>query len=145
MASVHTENPRLSHVPDCGVRTSMSLFQTIQTMIADMLLQVDRMYRERAAAGELRKIAPRRFNPTGEAWLPILHARHGDWHFTALFSNTQLAHQLDKTSDWVVIFYHKDGQPDGRCTVVTATRGPSLGRRVIRGREGIEDEKELPD
>jgi hypothetical protein len=111
----------------------------------DMLLQVDRMYRERAAAGELRKIAPKRLNPTGEAWLPILHARHGEWHFTALFSNTQLAHQLDKTSDWVVIIYHKDGQPDGRCTVVTATRGPALGQRVVRGREGIEGEKEVPD
>ncbi|WP_292473473.1 DNA-binding protein [Mesorhizobium sp.] len=110
-----------------------------------MLLQVDRMYRERAAAGQLRKIAPKRFNPTGDAWLPILHARHGDWHFTALFSNTQLAHQLGKTSDWVVIYYHKDGQLDGRCTVVTVTRGPSLGQRVVRGRESIEDEKEISD
>ncbi|MDG4897555.1 DNA-binding protein [Mesorhizobium sp. WSM4976] len=107
-----------------------------------MLLQVDRMYRERAAAGQLRKIAPKRFNPTGDAWLPILHARHGDWHFTALFSNTQLAHQLNKTADWVVIYYHKEGQPDGRCTVVTATRRPLLGQRVVRGREP-EDEEEI--
>jgi hypothetical protein len=66
-------------------------------------------------------------------------------HFTALFSNTQLAHQLDKTSGWVVIFYYRHGQLDGRCTVVTATRGPSLRQRVIRGREGIEGEKEVPD
>ncbi|MDX8479553.1 DNA-binding protein [Mesorhizobium sp. VK24D] len=110
-----------------------------------LLLQVDRMYRERAAAGQLRKIAPKRFNPTGDAWLPILHARHGDWHFTALFSNSQLAHQLNKTADWVIIYYHKDGQPDGRCTVVTVTRGPSLGQRVIRGRESAEDEEEMSD
>ncbi|RWM00945.1 MAG: DNA-binding protein [Mesorhizobium sp.] len=108
-----------------------------------MLLQVDRMYRERVAAGQLRKIAPKRFNPTGNAWLPILHARHGDWHFTALFSNTQLAHQLNKTTDWVVIYYHRDGEPEGRCTVVTVTRGPSLGQRVVRGRESPEDEEEI--
>lgn len=108
-----------------------------------MLLQVDRMYRERASAGQLRKIAPKRFNPTGEGWLPILHARHGDWHFTALFSNSQLAHQLNKTAEWVVIHYHKDGQPDGRCTVVTVSRGPRAGERVVRGRESTEDEEEV--
>ena len=62
-----------------------------------MLLEVDRMYRDRAAKGELRTIAPKRFNPAGEAWLPILHARHGEWHFTALYSNTLRAHQLGKS------------------------------------------------
>lgn len=110
-----------------------------------LLLQVDRMYRDSAAAGHLRKIAPKRFNPTGDAWLPILHARHGGWHFTALFSNTQLAHQLDKTSDWVVIHYEKDGEPEGRCTVVTASRGPWRGQRIVRGRQGPEDEEEVSD
>ena len=39
-----------------------------------MILKVDRLYRDMAAKGELRRIAPRRFNPGGEAWLPILHA-----------------------------------------------------------------------
>ena len=39
------------------------------------LLDVDREYRESAAAGRLRTIAPRRFNPTHEAWLPVLHTR----------------------------------------------------------------------
>ena len=34
------------------------------------LLDIDREYREKAAAGQLRLIAPRRFNPAGEAWLP---------------------------------------------------------------------------
>jgi hypothetical protein len=42
----------------------------------------------------LRKIVPKRFNPRGEAWLPVLHTRRGDWHFTFLFSNTQRAHEL---------------------------------------------------
>ncbi len=100
-----------------------------------MLLDVDRIYRERARAGSLRKIAPRRFNPEGRAWLPILHARHGDWHFTALFSNTARAHDLGKTGDWVVIYSHLADGPEERWTVVTETRGPMAGERVVRGRE----------
>lgn len=100
-----------------------------------MLLDVDRIYRERARAGSLRKIAPRRFNPEGRAWLPILHARHGDWHFTALFSNTARAHDLGKTGDWVVIYSHLADGPEARWTVVTETRGPMAGERVVRGRE----------
>ena len=53
-----------------------------------MLLDVDREYRDKAAHGSLQKIAPKRFNPSGEAWLPILHTERDAWHFTALFSNT---------------------------------------------------------
>ena len=100
-----------------------------------LLLTVDGMYRERAAAGQLRRIAPRRFNPSGEAWLPVMHAGHDDWHFTALFSNTAQAHRLGKTDDWVVIYHQKEGEPEGRSTVVTETRGPMKGQRVVRGRE----------
>lgn len=98
------------------------------------LLEVDREYREKAERGELRRIAPRRFNRTGEAWLPILHTtRHGR-QYTALYSNTAQAHHLDKTADWVVLHY--DGLDGERqCTVVTATRGALRGRRVVRGRE----------
>ncbi len=59
-----------------------------------MLLDIDREYRERASAGTLRKIAPKRFNPAGEAWLPVLHAEREDSRFTALFSNTANAHEL---------------------------------------------------
>ena len=107
-----------------------------------MLLDVDRMYREKAAAGVLRKIAPKRFNPKGEAWLPVLHARHDNWHFTTFFSNTRLAHELARTSDWVVIYFQAEGQPEGRCTVVTETRGPMAGKRVVRGREDEQQPKE---
>ena len=101
----------------------------------EMLLDVDREYRERAAAGLLRKIAPRRFNPTREAWLPVLHARRDDWRFTVLFSNTARAHELRKTGDWVVIFAHENDEPEIQCTVVTETHGPLRGQRVVRGRE----------
>ncbi|HXQ12747.1 MAG TPA: helix-hairpin-helix domain-containing protein [Caulobacteraceae bacterium] len=102
---------------------------------AVMLLDVDREYRRRAAARELRRIAPKRFNPAGKAWLPILHTERGAWRFTALYSNTPLAHQLGRTGDWVVIYYETDAQPEGQCTVVTETLGPLKGERVVRGRE----------
>jgi hypothetical protein len=103
---------------------------------AGLLLDVDREYREKAAAGLLRRIAPKRFNPSGEAWLPILHTVRGPWHFTALYSNTALAHQLGRTGDWVVIYFHRDARPEGRRTIVTETQGPARGCRVVRGREG---------
>lgn len=98
------------------------------------LLQVDREYRTKAAAGELRSIAPRRFNPRREAWLPIFHTWLGDRHYTALFSNTARAHQLGKTRDWVVIYVDGD-LGEGQYTAVTAFRGPLKGKRIVRGRE----------
>jgi hypothetical protein len=101
-----------------------------------LLLDVDREYRQKADAGELRVIAPKRFNPSGEAWLPVFHAARGDWRLTALFSNTRKAHELGKTRDWVVIYFHLDSEPESQCTVVTETHGPLAGRRVVRGREG---------
>jgi DNA polymerase (family 10) len=102
---------------------------------AAAILDVDAEYREKAEKGTLRKIAPRRFNPSGEAWLPILHTSREGWYFTALYSNTARAHRLGKTRDWVVVFYERDGV-EGQCTVVTEHEGPRAGRRVIRGREG---------
>jgi len=99
-----------------------------------LLLEIDKEYREKAKENRLRKIAPKRFNPSGEAWLPIMHKVSGGWSFTVLFSNTARAHELDKTHDWVVIFYEKDGQ-ENQCTVVTEHKGPLRGERVVRGRE----------
>lgn len=98
------------------------------------LLDVDREYRSKAAAGALRKITPRRFNPHHQAWLPVLHERKDGWDYTALYSNTARAHDLGKTHDWVVIYYESDGVA-GQCTVVTQAFGPLKGKRVVRGRE----------
>ena len=98
------------------------------------LLDVDREYREKVSAGQLRLIAPRRFNPTGEAWLPILHTGRGTRHYTALYSNTARAHGAGKTRDWVVL-YHDDGSGERLHTVITAARGSLRGRRVVAGRE----------
>jgi DNA polymerase (family X) len=98
------------------------------------LLDVDREYREKATAGGLPTIAPRRFNPNREAWLPILHSKRGVRHYIALFSNTARAHQMGKTRDWVVLYY--DGRDGERqCTVITSQRGPLTGKRIVRGRE----------
>ncbi|MYM54602.1 helix-hairpin-helix domain-containing protein [Thalassovita mangrovi] len=99
------------------------------------LLEVDRSYRQQAGAGSLRTIAPRRFNPDGEAWLPILHEERDGWDFTALYSNTALAHDLGRTRDWVVIYFARPGGREHVRTVVTETHGPLEGSRVVRGRE----------
>jgi hypothetical protein len=98
------------------------------------LLALDAEYRAKAAAGELKKITPRRFNPRHEAWLPILHDERDGWNFTVLFSNTARAHELGRTDDWVVVYYERNGD-EGQCTVVTETTGDLRGQRVVRGRE----------
>jgi DNA polymerase (family 10) len=98
------------------------------------LLQVDAEYRRRAEAGELQRIAPRRFNPEGKAWLSILHTERDGRDMTALYSNTARAHELGTTHDWVVIYYERRGY-EGQATVVTARRGSLAGKRVVRGRE----------
>jgi putative hydrolase len=98
------------------------------------LLDIDREYREKAAAGQLQRIAPRRFNPRGESWLPVLHTRRGRRRYTALYSNTPRAHRAGKTHDWVVL-YSDNGVGESRHTVITAAFGPLRGKRVVAGRE----------
>jgi len=101
----------------------------------ETLLDIDREYRAGAEAGALPTIAPRRFNPEGKPWLPVLHAKRGDWHFTALFSNTARAHELGREHDWVVIYAEDRGHQERQYTVVTPLGGSLAGRRVVRGRE----------
>jgi DNA polymerase (family X) len=98
------------------------------------LLAVDREYREKAEAGALPLIAPRRFNPTGAAWLPVLHTTRGPRRYTALFSNTAHAHRAGRTRDWVVL-YVDDDAGERQYTVITATRGAHSGHRIVAGRE----------
>lgn len=100
-----------------------------------LLLDVDQHYRAAAARDALPRIAPRRFNPTHEAWLPVMHSTRRGWHFTVLHSNTARAHQLGRTRDWVVVYYYDDGHRERQCTIVTETTGRLAGRRVVRGRE----------
>lgn len=98
------------------------------------LLDVDLEYREKAKAGTLTQIAPRRFNPEAESWLPILHTARNGRHYTALFSNTARAHELDKTRDWVVLFCD-NGDMEHRFTVITSEFGRLQGNRIVAGRE----------
>jgi putative hydrolase len=98
------------------------------------LLEIDVEYREKAAEERLPKIAPVKFNPGGVAWLPILHTERDDRHYTAIFSNTARAHELNTTNDWVVI-YRDDDKHHGRWTVITSQFGRLRGCRIIRGRE----------
>ncbi len=102
--------------------------------VAD-LLSVDREYRRRAAAGELHRIAPHHNNPQRVPWLPILHTRRQIHRYTALFSNTHLAHALGKTDDWVIIYSLVLGRVR-QDMVATELEGSLAGRRVVRGREG---------
>ena len=82
----------------------------------------------------MKLLTPRRFNPEHRAWLPILHIERDGWHFSVLFSNMARAHELDRTDDWVVVYYEHNGDA-GQCTVVTETSGPLRGHRVVRDRE----------
>ncbi|MBL6705955.1 MAG: hypothetical protein ISQ06_07585 [Planctomycetaceae bacterium] len=100
----------------------------------EQLLSIDAEYRTKAANEQLVRIAPRQFNPTGEEWLPVLHARRNKWHYTAAFSNTAHAHQEGMTHDWVII--HLDAaERSGHWTVITSQFGKLKSRRIVRGRE----------
>ncbi len=116
------------------LRRKRSMTPSVDEPPVAEVLDVDREYRERAAKGDLRRIAPRRMNPGNEAWLPVLHAERGARHYTALYSNTPRAHELGKTHDWVVIYYDADGS-ESQCTVITSERGTLRGKRIVRGRE----------
>lgn len=98
------------------------------------LLDVDMEYRREADRDALPKIVPRLFNPSHEAWLPILHTQRGNINYTALFSNTERAHELNRLHDWVVI-YRAEENDGGQWTVVTEYQGRLKGKRVVRGRE----------
>jgi len=101
----------------------------------DLLLEVDKAYRSAAQAGTLPTIAPRRFNPQGLPWLPVMHTQRGGWQFTALYSNTARAHELDRVHDWVVVYAEDGDHAERQYTVVTARSGALADRRVVRGRE----------
>jgi DNA polymerase (family X) len=108
--------------------------ETHRQPTVEELLEIDQEYRNKAEAGMLRKITPRRFNPKSEAWLPILHTHRGHDEYTALYSNTARAHALGTTRDWVVI-YCDDGGGEQVYTVITAQYGKLKGQRIVRGRE----------
>lgn len=150
---VLARSDRLENVPGVGLRRAASIRASLADLLdrqgrgrrpppagpepsIGMLLEVDLAYRTQAQAGQLPMIAPRRFNPEGRAWLPLMHTQRPGWHFTALYSNTARAHELGRVHDWVVIYAEDEQHRERPFTVVTAARGPLHGRRVVRGREG---------
>jgi hypothetical protein len=98
------------------------------------ILQVDREFRDLAEAGDLARIAPRRFNPFANAWMPVWHTQRDGWSLTVMNSNSELAHRLNKTHDWVIVVANRDGIEE-QFTVVTEYRGDFSGSRMVRGRE----------
>lgn len=145
---------RLERIEGFGARRTAALRQMLNSLLSgrlqrrarglarrfradlppvDLLLKVDAEYRRRALDGTLPLVAPRRMNPLHVAWLPVLTLEEGGWKFRAMFSNTAQAHALGRTRDWVILFTRRAGE-DHQCTVVTETRGPRAGRRVVRGR-----------
>ncbi|MBT8452119.1 MAG: DNA-binding protein [Deltaproteobacteria bacterium] len=124
---------RFEELQEAGAKVAVPTISEAKPEVG-LLLEIDRDYRQRAEAGELPRIAPQRNNPDGAAWLPILHRHEAGWHFTALYSNTDRAHELGRVRDWVVIYFERDGH-EGQCTVVTEYQGPLTGKRVVRGRE----------
>lgn len=147
---IAAHNGRLERVAGIGARRSAAIRASLASVLGrhqprverrfcepsvSMVLDVDREYREKAEFHVLPLIAPRRFNPKAEAWLPILHVDRESWHFTALYSNTARAHELGRTRDWVILYCYDGDHQESQHTVVTETRGPLAGRRVVRGRE----------
>ena len=146
---------RLAEVPGIGARRAAAISASVTSVLdqrrvarrshadrnravrtpVELLLDVDHEYREKARAAALPTIAPKRFNPDGKSWLPILHTNRGRWNHTALYSNTARAHELNRISDWVVIYAYNDRHAEQQYTVVTETRGALRGQRVVRGRE----------
>lgn len=154
---------RLEAIPGVGARRVLGLRASLASVIQharrrpsrarptitdepalDDLLDVDREYRTRAAEGSLPRIAPRRFNPTGAATLPVLHTQRGRWHFSVLFSNTGRAHTLGKERDWVIVYFYDGDHRERQRTVVTETHGSHRGERVVRGRERESREDDPP-
>jgi len=148
---VAAHDGRLEKVEGIGPRKARAIRASLESMLRrlrgqmdrsrrpspsiELLLDVDREYREKSASGRLPTIAPKRFNPEHESWLPVLHTDRGDWHFTVLFSNTARAHELGRTEDWVVVYFYDQDHQEGQQTIVTETRGSMVGKRVVRGRE----------
>jgi hypothetical protein len=152
---VMARDGRLETVPGIGARRAASIRAALTEMLdrqrrlrngariraqgaeppIDMLLAVDLEYRTLAEAGNLPKIAPKRFNPEGAAWLPVLHTEKPGWHFTALHSNTARDHERDRAHDWVVLYGEDAAHREHQFTAVTAGSGSPVGRRIVLGRE----------
>jgi DNA polymerase (family X) len=141
---------RLRRVPGLGTKRLRALRESLasrlqagsplphnhpdhETPVAD-LLSIDEEYRRKAAEGRLPFTAPRLFNPTGGAWLPVLRTERAGRTFVAHFANSARSHQLGRFREWVVITCESK-HAFGQWTIVTAHRGTLCGKRLVMHRE----------
>ena len=120
-----------SDMPDSPFSPTGIAFRQVSPAVVLLQEVVERIEDIESAA---TSTLPRPFNPRHEAWLPILHTERNGRRYTALFSNTERAHRLGRTRDWVVLYFD-DPRGKHQCTVVTECQAPLRGRRVVRGRE----------
>jgi putative hydrolase len=147
---IASNSGRLAEIPGIGERRQRMITETLASILHDthrsyhaqrngpkvnILLKIDAIYRKKAQEGSLKTIAPRRFNPTGASWLPIFHYQDNNWQYRVMYSNTERAHRLHKSSDWVIVHAYDDMHHEFHRTIVTETRGPLKGKRVVRGYE----------
>lgn len=138
---------RLRGVPGIGPARARRIEQALRERLArhpvpapadpppvEELLSVDQEFRARVAAGQVHRIAPERYNPKRDPWLPVLHTSRGPRRYSAYLANTHLAHRRHMNHDWVILHYSEGGRR-GQAMVVTETAGDLAGRRVVRGRE----------
>ena len=100
-----------------------------------LLLAVDRSI-ARSGRGQPAKIAPqavqsKRRSPGCRSCTPA----RPDGTSPRCSPTRRARTRLGRISDWVVIYFYDDAHAEGQRTVVTETRGPLAGRRVVRGRE----------
>ena len=98
----------------------------------DLLLHVDWCFRRQAAAHvEGTPAGPSPFPPYHRS-VPTMALEVQGWRFHA--------RACDESSSWVAIDYENGtGHHQGSCTVITETRGPLSGRRVVRAAKATSD------
>ena len=101
----------------------------------ELLLYIDRLYRNKAAAGALPMLVSRRLNADVSVSPPVMHMTKGGWHFTALCPYPARAQESGSTADWVALYFYDALQCEHQRTIVTGTVGSLVGKRIVRGRE----------
>lgn len=66
-----------SEVSKVGTKGSDSRRNRKSLPCLEMILLLDRDYREKAASNKLKKIAPKKLNPESKAWLPVMNVERG--------------------------------------------------------------------
>jgi hypothetical protein len=140
---------RLDQVPGLGERRGAMLRKAVADLMSRVridaptaeeepsvavLLDIDREYREKAAAGLLPQIPAGEAKRAGDSVVPVLHARRDPWYFTAIYASGARGPH-GHADDAVLIYFHSERNPEAQRTVAGERRGPLAGRRVVRGRE----------